>query len=205
MKKLPFPLYHGTSTLFTDSIREKGLGGNDSIKELKVLDFLSELEKLADETLTNNENWIYSPKYSISQITSQKTGFQHGQVYLSPSRHTAGRYSQRTYGSEAISSIFEVVDILRSNNIQISNDLINRFQTIMHLETVEKKPILYEISDLPIDFLLMGENHEDVNIQIGKVLKIIEKYGFDKISLHAQQINFRLAKLIPFDWLTELS
>ncbi len=205
MKKLPFPLYHGTSTLFTDSIKANGLGGNDIIKELRVLNFLSELETLADTTLTNNENWIYSPKYSISQITSQKTGFQHGQVYLSPSRHTAGRYSQRTFGSEAISSVFEVVDILRSNNIQISNDLLNRFQAIMHLETVEKKPILYEISDLPVDYLLMGEKGEDVNIQIDKVMKIIEKYGFDGILGHAQQINFRLAKPIPFDWLTELS
>jgi len=202
MKILPFPLYHGTSSLFTGSLIEKGLGGKDIIKELKVLDFLSELEKLADETLMNNENWIYAPKYSISLITSQKNGFQHGQVYLSPSRHTAGRYSQRIYGSEAISSIFEVIDILRNNKVQISSDLLNRFDSIVQLENLEKKPVLYEISDLPVDYLLTGEKNEDVNIQIDKVMKIIEKYGFEQISLHAQQINFRLAKSIPYNLLT---
>lgn len=181
MRTLRFPLYHGTITFFNDSIMKYGLGGANPIEELKVLGCLSELEKLADEKLANNEDWVYILKYPISNITSQKNGFQHGQVYLSPCPYTAGRYSDRTHGSEAISSVFDVVNILKKNNIQIGQDLLNRFAPIMQLEYIEKKSVIYKVTDLPVDYLLMGERHEDVYEQIGKVMSIIEENGAEKI------------------------
>lgn len=205
---LPFPLYHGTSTIFEDSIKQHGLGGHNLIKEYSVLEFLSELEAVANSMIMHDNDWKYGMQYDVSNITGQKVfglmNYQHGQVYLSPNRMTAGFYSQNKYGSEALTCVFKIIDILAKNGIQISKDVKDKYEPVLNLRNLDKKQIVYEIFGLPIDFLLMGEAGQDVNNQIEKVMIQIEKHGYDKYQSKVDQINFRLAKPIPFEMLKEV-
>src|ERR1700675_2209132 len=39
-RMLPFPLYHGTNTIWRESIGDNGLGGKNIVEELGVVEFL---------------------------------------------------------------------------------------------------------------------------------------------------------------------
>ena len=43
------PLYHGTTTLFVESIKKYGLGGMDIVKEWNLVKVYGELFNLAEE------------------------------------------------------------------------------------------------------------------------------------------------------------
>jgi len=49
--ELPIPLYHGTSSLFLESIISLGLGGCNPIAEWKVLEFAQVIYPLVEEHL----------------------------------------------------------------------------------------------------------------------------------------------------------
>lgn len=46
--RLNISLFHGTSSLFVNSISKMGLGGKNPNEELKTLDLLIELKNIAD-------------------------------------------------------------------------------------------------------------------------------------------------------------
>ena len=102
MDYLTFPLYHATSSLFEDSIKEFGLGGVNIVEQYHVLEFLRELEAIADARLGDHDDWKHIAKTEVSYITGQKLlpggNFQHGDVYLTPSLPTARRYAKNKYG-----------------------------------------------------------------------------------------------------------
>ena len=205
MNELKFPVYHATSSLFESSIREFGLGGKNPIMDLNAIELLKEIEVIADASLGQLDDWKYKLKYPISLITSQVIisggNFQHGEVYLTPSIFTASNYSTNKYGSEVISNIFLVVDLLRQNKISINLDIINRYQDVFELEKMNCNPIIFKALNLPRNYLLGGEKGEAIDHQINKIEEAIIKYGIDKYESWVQQFNFRLYKPIPWNLL----
>lgn len=110
-----FPLYHGTCTLFLESIAQHGLGGWDPIKEWRVLECLHKLIPIAEK---NRHRSLEITKLlaAIEPMARQVNAglnFQHGAVYLSPSRFTAVRYATgKKKGSELISYTTSMLDEL---------------------------------------------------------------------------------------------
>ena len=51
------PLYHGTTSLFFDSIEKNGLGGRNPLVELRAYDTFAVLYKLAETALDKDEFW----------------------------------------------------------------------------------------------------------------------------------------------------
>ncbi len=102
---LPFPLYHGTSTLWEQSIRMHGLGGRRILSELRALEFFRRARECLKVVPTD---WPVGTELCMVSIEAQSvtTGgfnFRHGGVYLSPSRQTAVRYAvQNQFGSELL-------------------------------------------------------------------------------------------------------
>lgn len=99
------PLYHGTSTLFLNSIIESGLGGRDLISGWKVLEFAKLRYPFAEEHLSRRDDFRVKCQ-SFKWIVEQKSAamnFQHADTYLSPARSTAVRYAaNHRYGSELL-------------------------------------------------------------------------------------------------------
>jgi hypothetical protein len=102
---VPFPLYHGTSTIWEQSIREHGLGGKRIVEELRALEF----HRRARACLKSvPEDWPIGTTLTMEKIDAQSvTGggfnFRHGGVYLTPSRKTAMGYAAHNpFGSELL-------------------------------------------------------------------------------------------------------
>jgi len=208
MAILNFPLYHATSSIFEESIKLQGLGGCCPVKEFKAIEFLSILEEIGNKELADNKFWNYFEfQYTISLMTNQRItdggfNYQHGGVYLTPSIDTAVRYSRNKYGSEIISKIFETLDLFTSLDVKIDLKLLADFQNLIALKGLTAIPVIYEINNLPIEYLSMGESGQDLDKQINRVIEDISKFG--KVIV-GQQINFRLKNQIPFEMLTKIS
>ena len=202
---LSFPLYHGTSTYFLESIKMNGLGGRNLIKDLKAIEFLKDLEKLCDINLSTIEKWQYGLKYPISLITSQRVvhggNFQNGSVYLTPSIYTATRYSKNKFGSEVLSEIFNTLNLLREYSIALPKELEMLYRQIIELESREFRPVVIEIPSIPISYLCSDEKGGSVESQIMKIEKYVNDYGIDRYQGFVQQNNFRTDKVIPLELL----
>ena len=96
-KIYPFPLYHGTSSIFLSSILETGLGGKNIVKELKVQDLAKEMLPFVIENFGKNEpilkitSEIESFKRMAQDIESDS--FQYGEVYATASLSLAYDYA----------------------------------------------------------------------------------------------------------------
>lgn len=203
MEKIKFPLYHATSSLFKDSIKEFGLGGFNPILEFKVIELMKELEIIANNSLKNINSWI-KLQYSTSLMTQQKIttyggSFQHGDVYLTPSLYTASHYSKNRYGSEAITQTFEIIDLLEVKGVSISKELMQIYNSFFELRKLPCEPIVYRMKNLPIIYLSQGERGEDLEQQIKEVEEAISEYGLEKYEGIVQQVNFRVKKPIPWE------
>lgn len=49
LQKLPFPLYHGTSTLFLDDIKKEGLGKTNIVEKYDLITPLKKLHSIEKE------------------------------------------------------------------------------------------------------------------------------------------------------------
>jgi len=116
--RLKRPLYHGTSSLFLDSIKKYGLGGRNIIEELGVIKTLKRVVQLAEQQLKNNDNysgleWMYQ---NLVNQTSANQNWQHGQVYVSASKGLANQYALNPYGSELINETLRLYDLLHDTS-----------------------------------------------------------------------------------------
>jgi hypothetical protein len=206
MAIVDFPLYHATSSIFEDSIKLLGLGGYNPVKELKAIEFLAILEEMGDRELAKNKLWNKLEfqdtinKMTTQTITDGGFNYQHGEVYLTPRIHTAVGYSRNKYGSEIISKIFETLDLFTSLDVKIDSKMLADFQNLISLKELTAIPVIYEINNLPIEYLSMGESGQDLEKHINLVIENISKFG--KIITPR---NFRLKKTIPFDMLMKIS
>ena len=65
--RLSIPLYHGTSTLFVDSIANHGLGGMNPVKEWSLLELAKEVLLLSEgEILPRSSESLYGDLYALS-------------------------------------------------------------------------------------------------------------------------------------------
>lgn len=75
------PLFHGTSTLFWESIQTHGLGGMNPIEVYSVRAFVQEAFEFCELVLSGDEEWEaykFSPHWLIDQERfSDNANFQH--------------------------------------------------------------------------------------------------------------------------------
>jgi hypothetical protein len=207
--KLTIPLFHGTSTIFLESIIENGLGGRNPIKDLNLFELANEVYTLSEKYLKDTE--LYEVSYgSFELMIKQNTGtalsmnFQHGDTYVTPSQKTAVRYvmgdketrpehKQQEYGSEFLTyTLWFMMEIIKKNISEVEDNLIKRFPKVYNLLKSTPSPIIVEMKEIPIDHLL-SEDGKDPD----KTLKQIQSF-FDKdMPELCQQSNFRLKQPVP--------
>jgi hypothetical protein len=201
MAKLDFPLYHGTCTLFVESIGKHGLGGWDPIKEWRVLECLQKVLPIAEKHAASSEiirNNIGNAQLMAKQVNGG-LNFQHGAVYLSPSRETAVRYAcGKKKGSELISrTILLIEELCRLKVVDECGDISQEYPDLLNVLTIDPAPVLVQIPQVDTDMLL-SERGESPADTLAKMRDIQTRFpdSWEKLS---QQLNFRLTQPISAD------
>jgi hypothetical protein len=201
MADLEFPLYHGTCTLFLERIAQHGLGGWDPIKEWRVLECLRKVLPIAEKHAARSEvirNHIGTSRSMAAQV-SAVMNFQHGSVYLSPSKKTAVRYAcGKKKGSELISrAVLLIEELVRLDIAEVKTDLRQEFPEVFHLQDIDAAPVLICIPQLNPDVLISerGEPPED-NLAKIRDLQVRFPGSWEQLS---QQLNFRLIQPVHAD------
>jgi hypothetical protein len=196
---LEFPLYHGTSTIFLESIKKYGLGGWDPIKEWRVLECARLLLPIAEAHAEHSEvitNHIDTARKMVSQV-NDGMNFQHGQVYLSPAELTAVRYAtSKKKGSELISRVVLFIEELTRLKVKaVTHDIYNEFPRLVELQDIDSAPILIEVNQVKKDSLL-SEKGASPDESIKFIRSAITKFN-SRWPMVCQQHNFRLLTPVP--------
>ncbi len=194
--KLTIDLYHGTSTIFLESILRNGLGAINPISDWDILTFGKDVNALCEQFIIGYKNDKYGKAGLFKTMLNQSNvRFQHGDVCLSPSRQTAVRYTvSQKYGSELLSTAmkyFEKLELEFPNSIEI---LYKKYRHILNFRNVKPSAILIQVKNLDIKHLL-SETGDDPIINFKRIDEILEDENshFDS---DTQQINFRLKEPI---------
>ena len=207
---MDFKYYHGTSTIFLDSIQKTGLGGVNPNFDYKNLEVLKFLYNQSEQHLLNN------PKYQNLRETSKAMAnqddykiwvdgineeiihnYKHDCIYLGLSKIRAVIYaSTNRYGSEILERCLVLYQMLLDKlpDLKIPPDL-NLFQIERYLQE-DPKPIIIEIINLD-DKLLKTELDEDPT-DLLYYLRYILPYKSEKEQFEFPQLcNFKLLKPVP--------
>lgn len=152
--KFTIPLYHGTSTIFLDSIKKNGLGGINPIKEFKIIEALRLLLNFADKYFFASPDWPYE-KIEYNAMLNQEVGhmnFRHGSSYLTPARHTAEHYATgQQFGSEIISKTIFLMEKLEKAGYHPDQEAYHVLKAIFDIRRMISKPIVLELTDVALE------------------------------------------------------
>lgn len=153
---MTFQYFHGTSSLFVDSIKKHGLGGVNPNFKLGYLKSLKCLFEIAEKTLLDKEEFrkIYDTTRAMSLQAKLKIkidgkdeilNFLHDKIYIALSQERAISYATiNKYGSEILSTSIKLVELLDKYKIDYSsiNDSITNIRSI---KKESPKPILIKV------------------------------------------------------------
>lgn len=194
---LTVDLFHGTSTLFLDSIIKNGLGGINPVDDWKLLDLCKEVYELSEQHLKGTENKLYEKSaFSFKKMAEQSNGgafnFQHGDTYLSPSKQTAVQYAiRKEYGSELLTYTIDFLKELLNKDIPyVKKDLFRKFPKIFGLINAKPAPLLVQLKNVNVSSLL-SEHGEEPKHNLDEMQEMMNesKEMYDAVT---QQTNFRL-------------
>ncbi|OSZ74620.1 hypothetical protein [Hydrogenophaga sp. IBVHS1] len=202
LSELPFPLFHGTSTLFLNDIQAGGLGAKNPLLELEIIEFIKLIMPLIDEHLSETDTYLnHRGTFGLmaEQFTSsQGFNFQHGQTYLSPAKPTAIRYAvNKRYGSELLTYALEFLRMLVEKRLPVVvSELFARFPQVFELLNLSRSPVLIRAERVQM-FQVLTERGDDPLPQVRQLTAYLkEDRGF--IEIVGQQSNFRLmAPVMP--------
>lgn len=187
-----FPLYHGTSSIFLDSIIKSGLGGENIVKKFHIKDMFSQIVHAFMNQYKDSEWWkkegFICEKMVNQEVTSSGFNFRHGGVYLTPSFDTAKRYAtSNKYGSELISYFILAYEELSRYNQELANIIYPKDHPLRKLLNIEGKPIVIEILEIQSENLVTEQGDS-----IQEQLCLMQQYPQEMW----QQNNFESTKTI---------
>jgi hypothetical protein len=195
--QLTVDLFHGTSTLFLDSIIQNGLGGLNPVKEWNLLELSKEVYELSVKHLQDTQLFQVSSN-SFKAMTEQSNNgsrsfnFQHGDSYLSPSKATAAKYAiNKEYGSELLTYTINFLKELLSKDIPyVKIDLFKKYPEIFGLIETKPAPLLIQVKNVNTSSLLSehGEDPKHNLEQMQEMMNVSKKF----YDIAMQQTNFRL-------------
>lgn len=189
---LTAPLYHGTSSIFLDSIRRHGLGGHDPVAEWNAVSCLDALRNLACSHLARSDWWLVASvsieQMCLQSVTSGGFNFRHGTTYLSPSELTAVRYAlTNRYGSELLSTCAELYQRLEPAALNPLQQAVDPYPWLPKLlQGPPPTPILVRAERVPLALI-----RPEGNRSMAETLSFIEKCR-ELGEACLQQFNFQL-------------
>jgi hypothetical protein len=196
--------WHGTSTIFLDSIRSTGLGTVSAVQDLRLLDLLrylyGEIERqdIWHPVLDVNHNSI---KAAMAQTDMEYQGkilnYRHDGAYVSASALRAAIYAcLNKVGSELLEKCLILLSVLISEGEEPSIPVdLNILNVRQFLET-PAKPIMIEVRILPDEDMVL-ENGESAERTLYEMRTIFPKLPISQQFERLQFLNFRLLKPVP--------
>jgi len=150
---LTIPLYHGTSSIFIESIINNGLGAisQNTNYDIELFTKICSAHRKSDW----QSDWWKENSYTWESMLNQKTGkfsnFRYGGTYLSPSRENASGYAlNNSHGSELLSTIIDALKNLEKFDLKYAYKLIPKNHWIRSVILLEHKPVLITIHRIKI-------------------------------------------------------
>jgi hypothetical protein len=196
--KLTVPLYHGTSSIFYESIVKHGLGGRNVIQEFKVIELLSILVELCDAHLEPVDEWaprMYSARNVVGQnVTSGGWNYRHGGVYLTPTRSLAARYAyDMSFGSEAIHYFMRLYERLGAEKPDLLESVSDSAAPLIAFVSKPGVPLVIEVKEVPIS-VLRTESGEDPAPRLQMLENLLNRKDKALFSVISQRLNFETTK-----------
>jgi hypothetical protein len=193
---LTIPLFHGTSSLFADSILQTGLGAKNPVQELRVIAFLQRLSDTCESAIPTHPTWL-KMKWSVAQMVGQEnTLFRHGLAFLSPSRLAAVRYAaSNSLGSEVISTCLTLYRLLEEDGRERVLEGEPPAPPIVELLKTPASPVLVEASDVRVSEL-QGERGQSAQEVVDTLREFVSTLDMKSFQLASQQSNFSLVRPI---------
>lgn len=199
-----FKFYHGTSTIFLDSIRKTGLGAinpNLDLKNLEVLTFLYKLVKLKNVQDPELLIWDDSIRATIAQtdliVNGQPLNYRHDGIYVALSKHRAAMYGcLNKYGSEVLEKCIVLLEILNRNGVKVViPSEIDLFDVKAYVSS-NPKAVMVELLDIADEDLEKEDGKtalEALDFLRKAIPTLSEKQKFEFL----QFCNFKILKTVP--------
>jgi hypothetical protein len=146
---LPFPLYHGTSTIWKDSILRYGLGGRKIVEELRALEFFREACARLDsmpEHLRPAGSQIVLDLIAKQGVSDAGVNFRHNSLYLTPNRKAALRYAQNSFGSELLTECHSLYKAIVA--VGGTAAWLETYAELMAVFRASEKPLLVRVKQV---------------------------------------------------------
>ena len=192
-KTLGFLLYHGTSSLFLDSITEFGLGGQNVCEKYRIIEMFTQVVDVFKKKDMNSDWWAMEgficEKMIGGEVTNGGFNFRYGGVYLTPSLETAQRYSQSNkYGSELVSYFIRSYEELYKHAPSLAYQIFPLNHPLRELIASGSQPVVLEIN---------GLNKNDLTTEQGEPIDAQLKLMNEMPKAIWQQFNFECLNTIP--------
>ncbi len=200
--RLTVPLYHGTSTLFSESIFQYGLGGRNMIEQLGLRRAAGLLVEKCRE-FEANDDWLEGIdaciKIAHEPNLQPESGpilsfLRYGGTYVSASRATAATYARSyNHGSEALTYTLRLLE--KAEAIFPHLAFRKEFSVIRAAGKKPKQPLLIQARRVPISGL-RSERGGEIEPVLRRISLALEE-GRRDYQLFVQQANFELTQSVP--------
>ena len=200
--------YHGTSSIFLESIIEFGLGGINPNIKFKNLELLKYLSEKCEEKIPSNEDYlkirigslgIANQKPVIYNLNGGKTfkaNYEHHNIYVSLAKERALFYAcDNEYGSEVLECCVKMFQLLLKDDINFAlPPELNLFHIDKYIGK-KHKAILIEIDGIKLTEL-ETEFGESAVKYFSELIKDFKTMNQSESDQKLGQANFRLKKTV---------
>lgn len=183
---VPFVLYHGTSSHHLANFRPGNL--------LSHWPYKREALKLYRQVWMELRRIGHTPDWWQERVLTQESGFanwQHGQLYVTPSKVSAVRYASggAAHGGELLQLCRNAIDELAKFDQSEADKLLNDARRVGSFLKETGVPILIEFENVRVRGLSAERSSDSLDSRLAELVKM----NVRKREHLGQQINFRLA------------
>jgi hypothetical protein len=195
--QLTVPLYHGTNSVWYESIRAHGLGGRNVIGEFRVIELLAELLAISHAAGIPRENYHVSAEVIAAQkVVPNGWNFRHGSTYLCASAMKAAGYAtDKRCGSEAIEYCFILYDSIRASRPDLLESVMPKMEPLLSLAEKSGVPLVLEVRSIPVT-ILRDEHGGDVSGELNVLSELVTWHADDMPSF-GQMVIIESIGVIP--------
>jgi hypothetical protein len=202
---MKFKYYHGTSSIFLESIRKNGLGKINPNLDLNLLDVLKYLRTIAEKNISKSEDYLKLQETTFAmcnQVFLKKENengefktfnFRHTNIHVSLSKERAITHiAINKYGSEILGRCIDIYKLLKFSNVEFEIPVnINKFGFEKYIDSDPKRII--------IEILEVDENRLDKDD--GKTAKEALDYLRTQIPRLDKETKFNFFQYCNFELL----
>jgi hypothetical protein len=200
-EELGFSLFHGTSSIFLDSINQSGLGGENVSKKFEINAMFSHVVNVFNSKYRDCSWWVgegfICEKMVGQEVTNGGFNFRYGGLYLTPSFETAKNYAtSNKYGSELISYFIRSYEELLKLAPILADQIFPIAHPLRQLVALDPTPVVLEVVGITKD-CLVTEQGEPIEEQLDLMKQVP--------GVIWQQFNFESTKPITWENIKQIS